>query len=211
MKSSNRHLRVLLAKVGLDGHDRGIKIVAQALRDAGVEVVYLGIHNTAAEIARSLHRRGVLTKLRQEGFEPFMVCQTRVRNEDRREYTKHLIRLRHASQINGDELTEQFASRRAFYVFNELGQRRRRGSRAPRRLEPVGRLIDQPGVGRGDGHGRSGDPGVPDPEDPSLRRDRTPRSQDAGPGRLIGGTGATMAPGSGGSRGVRRLSVADRP
>ena len=48
----------------------------------------------------------VLTKLRQEGFEPFMVCQTRVRNEDRREYTKHLIRLRHASQINGDEANE---------------------------------------------------------------------------------------------------------
>ncbi|MBN0452199.1 DUF945 domain-containing protein, partial [Pseudomonas aeruginosa] len=38
--------------------------------------------------------------------EPFMVCQTRVRNEDRREYTKHLIRLRHASQINGDEANE---------------------------------------------------------------------------------------------------------
>ncbi|OKN68838.1 hypothetical protein AM469_006565 [Pseudomonas aeruginosa] len=35
-----------------------------------------------------------------------MVCQTRVRNEDRREYTKHLIRLRHASQINGDEANE---------------------------------------------------------------------------------------------------------
>jgi len=48
----------------------------------------------------------VLTKLRQEGFEPFMVCQTRVRNEDRREYTKHLIRLRHASQINGSEANE---------------------------------------------------------------------------------------------------------
>jgi len=48
----------------------------------------------------------VLTKLRQEGFEPFMVCQTRVRNEDRRDYTKHLIRLRHASQINGDEASE---------------------------------------------------------------------------------------------------------
>ena len=45
-------------------------------------------------------------KLRQEGFEPFMVCQTRVRNEDRREYTKHLIRLRHASQISGDEANE---------------------------------------------------------------------------------------------------------
>lgn len=51
--SSNRHLRVLLAKVGLDGHDRGLKIVAQALRDAGVEVIYLGIHNTAPEIVRS--------------------------------------------------------------------------------------------------------------------------------------------------------------
>ena len=53
MSSSNRHLRVLLAKVGLDGHDRGIKIVAQALRDAGIEVIYLGIHNTGAEIVHS--------------------------------------------------------------------------------------------------------------------------------------------------------------
>lgn len=45
--------RVLLAKVGLDGHDRGIKIVARALRDAGVEVVYLGLHNTPEEIVLS--------------------------------------------------------------------------------------------------------------------------------------------------------------
>jgi len=44
-------LRVLVAKVGLDGHDRGVKIVARALRDAGIEVIYLGIHNTPAEIA----------------------------------------------------------------------------------------------------------------------------------------------------------------
>lgn len=48
----------------------------------------------------------VLSRLRTEGFEPFMVCQTRVRNEDRREFTKHLIRLRHASQINGSEANE---------------------------------------------------------------------------------------------------------
>ncbi|MCC4607822.1 DUF945 domain-containing protein [Xanthomonas campestris pv. zinniae] len=48
----------------------------------------------------------VLSKLRAEGFDPFMVCQTRVRNEDRRDYTKHLIRLRHASQINGAEAPE---------------------------------------------------------------------------------------------------------
>ncbi len=48
-----KKLRVLVAKVGLDGHDRGVKIVARALRDAGVEVIYLGIHNTAEQIVRS--------------------------------------------------------------------------------------------------------------------------------------------------------------
>ena len=46
-------LRVLIAKVGLDGHDRGVKIVARALKDAGMEVIYLGIHNTPEEIASS--------------------------------------------------------------------------------------------------------------------------------------------------------------
>jgi methylmalonyl-CoA mutase C-terminal domain/subunit len=48
-----RKLRVLIAKVGLDGHDRGVKIVARALRDAGMEVIYLGVHNTPQEIASS--------------------------------------------------------------------------------------------------------------------------------------------------------------
>jgi methylmalonyl-CoA mutase, C-terminal domain len=48
--AGNHRLRVLIAKVGLDGHDRGVKIVARALRDAGVEVIYLGIHNTPEEI-----------------------------------------------------------------------------------------------------------------------------------------------------------------
>src|SRR3546814_17445115 len=42
----------------------------------------------------------VLTELRKEGFQPFMVTQTRTRHEDRRDYTKHMIRLRHASQLN---------------------------------------------------------------------------------------------------------------
>lgn len=45
--------RVLLAKIGLDGHDRGIKVVARSLRDAGFEVLYLGLHNTSAEIIAS--------------------------------------------------------------------------------------------------------------------------------------------------------------
>lgn len=48
----------------------------------------------------------VLHKLRAEGFEAFMVCQTRVRQEGRRDFTKHMLRLRHASQINGREANE---------------------------------------------------------------------------------------------------------
>jgi|TARA_Y100000780_G_C13642370_1_gene401071 hypothetical protein len=48
----------------------------------------------------------VLAELRKEGFRPFMVTQTRVRNDDRRDYTKHMLRLRHASQINGREANE---------------------------------------------------------------------------------------------------------
>jgi len=52
-ESVNHRLRVLIAKAGLDGHDRGVKIVARALRDAGIEVIYLGIHNTAEEIVSS--------------------------------------------------------------------------------------------------------------------------------------------------------------
>ncbi len=45
-------IRILLAKVGLDGHDRGIKVVAQALRDAGMEVIYTGLHQTPEQIVR---------------------------------------------------------------------------------------------------------------------------------------------------------------
>lgn len=43
-------IRVLMAKAGLDGHDRGVKIVARALRDAGMEVIYTGLHRTPAQI-----------------------------------------------------------------------------------------------------------------------------------------------------------------
>ena len=48
----------------------------------------------------------VLAELRKEGFQPFMVTQTRVRDEGKREHTKHMLRLRHASQINGAEANE---------------------------------------------------------------------------------------------------------
>jgi len=43
-------IRVLVAKIGLDGHDRGAKVVARALRDAGMEVIYTGLHRTPDEV-----------------------------------------------------------------------------------------------------------------------------------------------------------------
>jgi methylmalonyl-CoA mutase C-terminal domain/subunit len=47
---SSRPVRILTAKVGLDGHDRGVKIISRALRDAGVEVIYTGLHQTPAQV-----------------------------------------------------------------------------------------------------------------------------------------------------------------
>ena len=45
-----RKIRVLMAKCGLDGHDRGVKVVARGLRDAGMEVIYTGLHQTAEQV-----------------------------------------------------------------------------------------------------------------------------------------------------------------
>ena len=47
---SSRRLRLLIGKVGLDGHDRGAKIIARALRDAGYEVIYTGLHQTPEQV-----------------------------------------------------------------------------------------------------------------------------------------------------------------
>lgn len=49
-----RHLRVVIAKPGLDGHDRGAKVIARALRDAGMEVVYTGLHQTPEQIVETI-------------------------------------------------------------------------------------------------------------------------------------------------------------
>lgn len=48
-----RRIRVLVAKPGLDGHDRGAKVVARALRDAGMEVIYTGLHQTPEQIVEA--------------------------------------------------------------------------------------------------------------------------------------------------------------
>lgn len=51
--TSGPRIRILMAKAGLDGHDRGVKVVARALRDAGVEVVYTGLHQTPEQVVRA--------------------------------------------------------------------------------------------------------------------------------------------------------------
>jgi methylmalonyl-CoA mutase, C-terminal domain len=52
--AGQRKIRVVVAKPGLDGHDRGAKIIARALRDAGMEVIYTGLHQTPEQIAETV-------------------------------------------------------------------------------------------------------------------------------------------------------------
>ncbi len=55
----SRKIRVLIAKPGLDGHDRGAKVIARALRDAGMEVIYTGIRQTPEQIVNTAIQEGV--------------------------------------------------------------------------------------------------------------------------------------------------------
>ena len=63
-------------------------------------------HESRSERYSYIPTAAMLTELRKEGFQPFMVMQTRMRDEGKREHTKHMLRLRHASQINGAEANE---------------------------------------------------------------------------------------------------------
>ena len=54
MSTTERKIRVVVAKPGLDGHDRGAKIIARALRDAGMEVIYTGLHQTPEQIVETV-------------------------------------------------------------------------------------------------------------------------------------------------------------
>jgi methylmalonyl-CoA mutase C-terminal domain/subunit len=53
MEAEGERIRVIIAKVGLDGHDRGVKIVARTLRDAGMDVIYTGLHRTPEEVVEA--------------------------------------------------------------------------------------------------------------------------------------------------------------
>ena len=89
---SPKRIRVLVSKPGLDGHDRGAKVIARGLRDAGMEVIYTGLHQTPEKIVRAAldedvqvvgisilsgaHARlipEVVTKLREAGLEEVLV------------------------------------------------------------------------------------------------------------------------------------------
>jgi methylmalonyl-CoA mutase C-terminal domain/subunit len=59
MKDLNRPIRVLVAKVGLDGHDRGAKVIATALRDAGMEVIYTGLRQTPEMVVNAAMQEDV--------------------------------------------------------------------------------------------------------------------------------------------------------
>ena len=52
--TARRRLRVVVAKAGLDGHDRGAKVIARALRDAGMEVIYTGLHQTPEQVVATV-------------------------------------------------------------------------------------------------------------------------------------------------------------
>jgi len=85
-------IRVLIAKVGLDGHDRGAKIVSRTLRDAGFEVIYSGLHQTPRQIVRTAiqedvsaigisilsgshleHFQKVINEIREQGIERVLI------------------------------------------------------------------------------------------------------------------------------------------
>ena len=53
MTIASAPLRILIGKVGLDGHDRGVKLIARALRDAGMEVIYTGLHQTPEQVVNT--------------------------------------------------------------------------------------------------------------------------------------------------------------
>ena len=78
----------------------------EEIRRAAPSIFAANPHGSRSERYTLIPTIEVLRELRTEGFQPFMVLQAGVRKEDRLDFTKHMIRLRHASQINGEEANE---------------------------------------------------------------------------------------------------------
>src|SRR3954447_3396916 len=78
----------------------------EQMRHTAPSIFADGKHESRSERYTYIPTIDVLRGLRNEGFQPFMVCQTRVRHDDRREFTRHMIRMRHADEITGEEANE---------------------------------------------------------------------------------------------------------
>ncbi len=76
------------------------------IREAAPSIFAEGKHGSRSERYTYIPTINILQGLRKEGFSPFMVVQSRCRDEAKREFTKHMVRLRHAGQINGEEANE---------------------------------------------------------------------------------------------------------
>jgi len=83
-------IRVLLAKCGLDGHDRGVKVIARALRDAGMEVVYAGLHQTPEQVVKAAIEEDVPANVLTASL------YTRFRSREKESYAEKILSaLRH--------------------------------------------------------------------------------------------------------------------
>ena len=83
-----------------------VPLLDEQIRKVAPSIFASGAHESRSSRYLYIPTIDVLTALKKEGFEPFSVCQTRTRTEGRRDHTKHLIRLRHASQINASTASE---------------------------------------------------------------------------------------------------------
>ena len=132
-------IRVLLAKAGLDGHDRGVKVIARALRDAGMDVIYTGVHRSPREIVATAVQEDVdvigvsllsgahmtlfpqiLDLLKEQGlFERFIVVGGGVMpDEDVVELKRLGVR-----EILGQDTSPEFVAKRIEELIAERGER----------------------------------------------------------------------------------------
>ena len=121
-----RKVRILVAKPGLDGHDRGAKVVARALRDAGFEVIYTGLHQTPEMIANAAVQEDVdgvglsIMSGAHNTLFPAVIDELRKRGADRRD------RLRRGHHPGGSDLERLKAS--GVRASSRPGRRSRRSS-----------------------------------------------------------------------------------
>ena len=98
----------LISRFGRNSHSyrSPAPLTDDVLRTVAPSIFAEAAHGSRSDRYTYIPTSDVLRGLQKEGFSPFMVCQTRVRDESKREFTKHMVRMRHASQINDGEANE---------------------------------------------------------------------------------------------------------